>query len=231
MSLDLIHRNDALLVANKPAGLLAVPGRGEDKQDCLSSRVQQEFPDALIVHRLDMATSGLIVFGRGAEMQSRLSQMFRERLVAKRYVAVVTGKLESPENEIDLPLNSDWPNRPKQKVDMLTGKPSLTRYRLLAYDADTDTSRVELEPVTGRTHQLRVHLAAIGHPILGDSLYGTPLSSAVMPAQAGIQPVQLLGSRLRGNDEAMRLLLHACSLSFTHPRCGKMLSLTSAPPF
>jgi tRNA pseudouridine32 synthase/23S rRNA pseudouridine746 synthase len=255
--LDLIYRDESLLVANKPAGLLAVPGRGADKQDCLASRVQAEFPDALVVHRLDMATSGLLLFARGAEMQRRLSHLFREREVQKRYVAVVSGRLERSAGEIDLPLVADWPNRPKQKVDVASGKHSLTRYRVLGYgeavhasipdetsshsarlskdasqvagyqherhhsfapssvrpevskgERDACTTRVELEPVTGRTHQLRVHMAAIGHPILGDALYG---------GEAG------------GRVE--RLLLHASALSFAHPLNAELLSLASEPPF
>jgi tRNA pseudouridine32 synthase/23S rRNA pseudouridine746 synthase len=206
--LDLIYRDESLIVLNKPAGLLAVPGRGADKQDCLSSRVQAEFPDALVVHRLDMATSGLLLFARGAEMQSRLSQMFRERAVRKRYVAVVAGRLEQPSGEIGLPLMRDWPNRPRQKVDHASGKPSLTRYRVLTHDASTDTSRVELEPVTGRTHQLRVHMAAIGHPILGDALYGGEAEA-----------------------KAERLLLHASALCFAHPLNAEPLHLASDPPF
>jgi len=206
--LDLIYQDESLIVVNKPAGLLAVPGRGVDKQDCLASRVQAEFPDALVVHRLDMATSGLLLFARGARMQSRLSRLFREREVQKRYVAVVSGRLQQSTGEIDLPLAGDWPNRPKQKVDLAIGKPSLTRYRMLSHDAATDTARVELEPITGRTHQLRVHLAAIGHPILGDALYG---------GQAG--------------GMAERLLLHASTLSFAHPLSGEPLALTSDIPF
>ena len=202
---ELIYRDDSLLVANKPAGLLAVPGRGEDKQDCLVTRVQAEFPDALTVHRLDMATSGLILFARGAEMQSRLSRMFRDRLIEKRYVALVAGKLAPETGEIALPLIADWPNRPRQKVDHDIGKPSLTRYRLLDYDAGSDASHVELEPVTGRSHQLRVHLLAIGHAIVGDELYG--------------------------GRPAERLMLHACLLSFAHPLAGQPLILTSDPPF
>jgi tRNA pseudouridine32 synthase/23S rRNA pseudouridine746 synthase len=202
---DLIYPDDFLLVANKPAGLLAVPGRGADKQDCLSSRVQKEFPDALIVHRLDMATSGLIVFARGMEIQSNLSRLFRERMVTKHYVAIVTGKLEFSEGEVNLPLTADWPNRPRQKVDTQLGKLSLTRYRILQHDAITNTTRLELEPVTGRTHQLRVHMAAIGHPILGDALYGENASG--------------------------RLLLHACSLCFAHPHGNEILSLENSPPF
>jgi tRNA pseudouridine32 synthase/23S rRNA pseudouridine746 synthase len=202
---ELIHLDDSLLAANKPAGLLAVPGRGEDKQDCLVARVQAEFPDALTVHRLDMATSGLILFARGADMQSRLSRMFRERLIEKRYVALVAGKMTPETGEIALPLIADWPNRPRQKVDHDSGKPSLTRYRLLGYDAGSDTSHVELEPVTGRTHQLRVHLLSVGHPIVGDALYG--------------------------GRPAERLMLHACLLSFAHPLSGQPLILTSDPPF
>lgn len=202
---ELIHLDDNLLVANKPAGLLAVPGRGPDKQDCLVARVQAEFPDALTVHRLDMATSGLILFARGAEMQSRLSRMFRERLIEKRYIALVAGKIAPETGEIALPLVADWPNRPRQKVDHDIGKPSLTRYRLLDYDAGSDTSRVELEPVTGRSHQLRVHLLAVGHPIVGDELYG--------------------------GRPAPRLMLHACWLSFPHPLAGQPLTLASDPPF
>lgn len=205
-SLDLVYQDEALLVLNKPAGLLAVPGRGADKQVCLATQVQAVFSDALVVHRLDMATSGLMLFARGATMQYRLSQLFREREVEKRYIAVVSGKLESATGEIDLPLSGDWPNRPKQQVNMTEGKPSLTRYRLLSYDAHTDTSRVELQPVTGRTHQLRVHLAAITHPILGDALYGDI-------------------------SAAPRLLLHASELSFVHPRSGELMVCDSEPPF
>lgn len=206
--LDLIYRDDTLLVANKPAGLLAVPGRGADKQDCLSSRIQQDFPDALVVHRLDMATSGLMLFARGKKMQQRLSQMFREREVQKHYVAVVAGKPEPVAGEVDLPIVADWPNRPLRKIDVESGKPSLTRYRLLSHNDVTDISRVELEPLTGRTHQLRIHMAAIGHPILGDTLYG---------GRAGVS--------------AERLLLHASKLAFVHPHSDDLLILVSEASF
>lgn len=195
-------------MANKPAGLLAVPGRGADKQDCLISRVQQTFPDALIVHRLDMATSGLLLLALGAQIHSRLSQLFRDRRVEKRYVAVVRGKLENSIGEINLPISSDWPNRPKQMINHDTGKPSLTRYQLLSYDPASNLSRVELEPVTGRTHQLRVHLSAIGHPIVGDTLYRDETSN---PAQ--------------------RLSLHAQMLSFTHPVSAVQLTLRCEASF
>jgi tRNA pseudouridine32 synthase / 23S rRNA pseudouridine746 synthase len=203
-NLDLIYQDEYLLVANKPAGLLAVPGRGEEKQDCLSARLQKEFPDALVVHRLDMATSGLIMFARGADMQRLLSLMFQKREVEKRYVAVVAGKLAPETGEVNLPIAADWPNRPLHVIDAELGKPSLTRYRLLGFDADN--TRVELEPVTGRTHQLRVHMKAIGHPILGDELYGDAAS-------------------------APRLMLHATTLKLLHPVTRAHLHFVDAPPF
>lgn len=204
--LDLVYADESLLVMNKPAGWLAVPGRGVDKRDCISSRLQQKFPDALIVHRLDMATSGLIVFALGTEMQRRLSLMFQKREISKRYTAVVTGKLEPLTGEVDLPIAADWPNRPLRKIDAELGKSSLTRYHSLTFDAPTDSSHVELEPITGRTHQLRIHMAAIGHPILGDALYGDAAS-------------------------ASRLLLHASSLCFSHPLSGESLNFNNLPPF
>lgn len=201
---ELLFVDDYLLVAVKPAGLLSVPGRGPDKQDCLSARVQANFPDALIVHRLDMATSGLMLFARGPVMQRTLSMMFQHREMDKRYIAVCSGKLEPTHGEIDLPIAPDWPSRPLQRIDTEHGKPSLTRYRLLFQESDR--SRVELEPVTGRSHQLRLHLAALGHPILGDALYGDV-------------------------NSAPRLLLHACMLSFTHPHNGELLTFEHAPAF
>src|SRR5512139_1038736 len=169
-----LYVDDALLVVDKPSGLLAVPGRGADKQDCLSARVQARYPDALIVHRLDMATSGLMVIARGAAAQRQLSKAFAAREVKKRYIAVVAGRLHAPPENwgtIDLPIIVDWPNRPLRIVDHHHGKPSLTRWRVLGHDEAGPATRVELEPVTGRSHQLRVHLRALGHPILGDALY------------------------------------------------------------
>ena len=202
--IEIIYADKSILVVNKPAGLLSVPGRGKDKQDCLSSRLLQDYPDALTVHRLDLATSGVMVFARGAQVQCRLSQIFRERGVEKSYMAVVTGTPESETGDVDLPISTDWPNRPLQKIDHLAGKPSLTHYRLLSTDGCH--SRLELHPVTGRTHQLRLHMAAIGHPILGDALYGDIAS-------------------------APRLLLHAHSLSFAHPISGESLSFVRPPLF
>jgi len=200
---DIIWQDEHLLVVNKPAGLLTVPGRGEDKADCLITRVQQTMADALIVHRLDMETSGLVLLARGAEMQRQLSKVFRERNVKKQYIALASGQLLSEVGEIKLPIMTDWPNRPRQKVDMLDGKSSLTRYRVLTFE--NEVSRVELEPITGRTHQLRLHMAAIGHPIIGDTLYDGPTAS--------------------------RLMLHAQRLSFVHPLSGERLHLESEAAF
>ena len=208
--MDALYADDTLLVVDKPSGLLAVPGRGADKQDCLSARVQASYPDALIVHRLDMATSGLMVMARGPVAQRALSMAFAARAVTKRYVAVVAGRLEAPAEAwgvIDLPILADWPNRPMRIVDRQSGKPSVTRWRVL--ENDGTRTRVELEPVTGRSHQLRVHLRELGHPILGDALYAPP-------------DVQALSGRL---------LLHACSLRFAHPFTGEALAFESVAPF
>lgn len=202
--LEIIYADESILVVNKPAGLLSVPGRGENKQDCLSSRLQHDFPDSLIVHRLDMATSGLMVFARGAHVQSSLSLAFREHGVEKIYVAIVTGQLKPDTGEVNFPIAVDWQNRPLRKIDHLAGKPSLTRYHLLSFIGSF--SRVKLQPITGRTHQLRLHMATIGHPILGDALYGDAAS-------------------------APRLLLHAHSLSFAHPLSGVSLNFVSPPLF
>ncbi len=207
-AMTVLHVDAALIVVDKPSGLLSVPGRGEDRQDCLIHRLQAEYPEALAVHRLDMSTSGLLLIARGAEMHSQLSRLFMQRQVDKRYVAVVDGLLAQESGEIDLPLICDWPNRPKQKVDFEIGKRSLTRYRRLSQDSITDTSRVELEPVTGRSHQLRVHLASLGHPILGDELYAGP-----------------------AEFKADRLLLHATDLAFVHPLTGERVEFHAAPPF
>lgn len=208
-ALALVHADDALVAVDKPAGLLAVPGRGADKQDCASARVQRHFADALIVHRLDQATSGLLVLARGAPAQRALSRAFAERRVRKRYEAVVEGLLHDDEGEIDLPLAADWPNRPLQRVDRVRGRPALTRWRVLARDASASTTRLALEPVTGRSHQLRVHLASIGHPIAGDGLYGCTAQGL----------------------RAQRLLLHAAALTLPHPVHDQLLELAAPLPF
>ena len=207
--LDLVHVDHSLVVVNKPEGLLSVPGRGDDRQDCLVHRVQQRFPEALTVHRLDMATSGLLVFARGEAMQRALSVLFQDRQVDKRYVAVVKGLLVQDQGEVDLPLSADWPNRPRQKVCFERGKPSQTRYEVLARDVDQGETRVALTPITGRSHQLRVHMLSIGHPLLGDGLYAHPEALAAWP----------------------RLCLHASQLAFSHPATGQRLRFECPAPF
>lgn len=204
----LLYRDDTLLAVDKPAGLLAVPGRGEAKHDCVARRVQAEHPQALVVHRLDEATSGVMLFGLGAGAQRMLSIAFAERRVAKRYEALVRGLPADDEGTIDLPLAADWPNRPRQQVDPVRGKASRTLWRVVARDGASQCTRLALEPHTGRTHQLRVHLAAIGHPIVGDALYGGPVA-----------------------PPAPRLMLHACELRFAHPADGRDLAIGSAVPF
>ncbi|MDP9899257.1 RluA family pseudouridine synthase [Variovorax ginsengisoli] len=215
LPLQLHHEDAHLLVLDKPAGLLCVPGRGEDKQDCLSARALSRWPDALVVHRLDMATSGLVLMARHPEAQRALGDAFARREVFKRYEAIVDGqpprsgmREDHAWSEIDLPLMADWPRRPMQKTDP-AGKPSLTRWRLLEPLPERGCSRLLLEPRTGRTHQLRVHLAAIGHPILGDALYGDA----------------------RVEQAADRLLLHASVLQLRHPVSGQALRFESAVPF
>lgn len=207
MSLQPLYLDDVLVVVDKPSGLPSVPGRPAELHDCMTSRVQALVPDALVVHRLDMATSGLLVFARSKAVQGALGAAFAQRSVAKRYVAMVAGVVASDDGEIDLPLIADWPNRPLQKVDHAIGKPSLTRYRVIA--REPSRTRVVLEPLTGRSHQLRVHLRALGHPIVGDTLYAPPDIAAQSP----------------------RLLLHAHTLAFAHPMTGEPLAFESPVPF
>ena len=210
----LVHADDGLLVLDKPAGLLSVPGRGADKQDCLSTRVQARYPDALVVHRLDMATSGLMLMARSTGIQRALGALFERREIHKRYIAVVHGLPAPAQNAdgwrlIDLPIMVDWPRRPIRIIDVVQGKPSQTRWRVLTQDASAQRSRLELEPLTGRSHQLRVHLQALGHPILGDSLYAPEAVGAM----------------------AERMLLHACVLGFIHPVSGEAMRFESPAPF
>ena len=220
-----LHADSALLVLAKPAGLLCVPGRGADKQDCLSASAQQQWPDALVVHRLDMATSGLVLMARSAAVQRTLSQAFAERAVEKRYQAIVQGCMapvvpisgtadKAPHGwdgwgDIELPISADWERRPLRVVDLQGGKPSHTRWRMLGTDAAAQTTRLELAPLTGRTHQLRLHLAAVGHPILGDALYANVAVQARAP----------------------RLLLHATRLAFAHPVNGEWVQFAMPPEF
>ena len=206
--LNILYLDDHLLAVDKPAGLLSVPGRGADKADCLWTRVQHDYPEALVVHRLDMETSGVVLFARDKGTQSQLGKLFESRQISKRYTAVVHGKLAQTEGEIDLPLATDWPNRPRQKIDYESGKPSQTQYRALEYDPVTATTRVELIPITGRSHQLRIHMMSIGHAIVGDRLYGRVHSLA-----------------------ANRLLLHANHISLIMGDTEFPISIDCPAPF
>lgn len=203
---QVIHADHQVLVVAKPAGLLSVPGRGEDRADCVIDRLRGAFPTILLVHRLDMDTSGVMVFGLTPHAQRHLSKQFEERRTKKTYVARLWGRLQPKTGTVDLPLIVDWPNRPRQKVDHDTGKPARTDWRVIR-DSDDET-RVRLSPVTGRSHQLRVHMASLGHPILGDPLYAQG-AAADFP----------------------RLMLHAETLRFKHPETGVMQGYTAPVPF
>ena len=245
------YEDEYLLVLEKPSGLLCVPGRGPDKQDCLSAHALQRWPDALVEHRLDQPTSGLVLMARNIEVQRKLSQAFAERQIHKRYIAVVAGRLgidclpsaacsppfardaeqEPPRGEgvvplqggsraaaqgvwntIDLPIAADWERRPLRVINHETGKSSQTLWKLMAHEttaAGLPCSRVLLSPLTGRTHQLRLHMAAIGHAMLGDALYADDTLAASAP----------------------RLLLHAAALSFVHPVSKALLQFEIAPDF
>ncbi|MDY0014448.1 MAG: pseudouridine synthase [Rhodocyclaceae bacterium] len=208
-ALVIAYQDEDLLALVKPSGLLSVPGRGPENQDSSTSRVQSQFPAALPVHRLDMDTSGLLLFALSKAVHRQLSIQFQERGVFKRYIALVAGCPAAASGVIELPLICDWPNRPRQKVDFLMGKPSLTHYRVLAIEPGKNASRLALEPLTGRSHQLRVHLMALGHPILGDPLYAPE------------------GSR----QGALRLMLHAEALALPHPVTGAPLEILAPSPF
>ncbi|PZQ97929.1 MAG: RNA pseudouridine synthase [Cereibacter sphaeroides] len=204
--LRLLHHDSVMLVADKPAGLLSVPGRGEDRSDCLIERLRGAFPEVLLVHRLDLDTSGVMVFALTRAAQGNLSQQFEKRTVRKVYAARLWGRLEPKEGHVDLPLIVDWPNRPRQHVNHETGRPAQTDWRVQRYDENE--TRVRLMPLTGRSHQLRVHMAELGHPILGDPLYATDAA--------------------RGFP---RLMLHAESLRLRHPETGKTVTFTVPTPF
>lgn len=201
-----IHADHEVLVVDKPSGLLSVPGRGDDRADCLIARLRKAFPTVLLVHRLDLDTSGVMVFGLTPHAQRTLSRQFEERVVKKAYVARVAGKLEPKTGRVDLPLIVDWPNRPRQKVDHVEGRPAQTDWRVIR--ANDDETRVRLMPVTGRSHQLRVHMAQTGHPILGDPLYATGAAA-----------------------DHPRLMLHAESLRLRHPDSGVQIGFSAPVPF
>lgn len=201
---DELHRDSALIALDKPSGLLAVPGRGPDKADCLAVRVQRWHPAAKVVHRLDRDTSGVMVMALTRQAERSLARQFQTRRVAKRYVAVVAGRVADDAGRIDLPLRKDMTRRYVHLVDHRQGKPAVTDYRVI--DRLADRTRLELTPITGRSHQLRVHLRAIGHPILGDPLYGDAASAA-------------------------RLMLHAERLELTHPTTGEATAFAAPRPF
>ncbi|WP_050879768.1 bifunctional tRNA pseudouridine(32) synthase/23S rRNA pseudouridine(746) synthase RluA [Yersinia enterocolitica] len=203
-----LYQDEHIMVVNKASGLLSVPGRAPENKDSVMTRIQADFPSAESVHRLDMATSGVIVMALTKAAERELKRQFREREPKKSYVARVWGHLAQDEALIDLPLICDWPNRPKQKVCYETGKSSQTQYQVLSRDADGST-RVKLSPITGRSHQLRVHMLAIGHPILGDGFYAHPEAKAM----------------------ASRLQLHAQELCITHPEFGTAMHFKCEPEF
>ncbi len=204
-----VYQDAHILLINKPAYLLSVPGRAPENKDCAVRRLQAQYADIRLVHRLDLDTSGVMVFALTAQAQSRLSRLFQLRTVQKRYQAVVHGLVEHDSGSIDLPLIADWPNRPLQKVCHETGKNALTHYRVLERDIPGNRTRLLLSPVTGRSHQLRIHCRELGHPIIGCDMYAPPEIEALSP----------------------RLLLHAEWLAFNHPVTGLWQEFTSRCPF
>lgn len=203
----IIYHDDYLLVIDKPEPLLSTPGRLPENKDSAISRLHKSFPSAELVHRLDMATSGLMVVSLSKAINRALSIQFQQREVEKHYEAILYGTVTDNEGSIDFPLIADWPNRPKQKICYETGKPSLTHYHVL--ERSNNTTRVLYTPITGRSHQLRLHSLAIGHPILGCHLY----------------------SQYGSENMASRLLLHAKELRFTHPMTEQKRTYTSPTPF
>ncbi len=204
--LAILHHDHQLLLVDKPSGLLSVPGKGEHLADCLIVRIQDAFPEALLVHRLDRDTSGVMVFALTKPAQRHLGLQFEKRQMKKTYVARVFGRLEPREGTVDLPLIVDWPNRPLQHVDHENGKQAVTDWKVMKYEENS--TRVRLFPQTGRSHQLRVHMREIGHQILGDPFYATGEAR-----------------------NAPRLMLHAESLRLRHPDGGKGLTFKAKCPF
>ncbi len=208
IGLDILFQDAYFLIANKPAGLLSVPGNSPEKQDCMVSRCAAEFGELHIAHRLDMSTSGIIAFARSKEAVRGLNRLFAERKVHKTYIAVVDGLVQDAQGEINAPLMVDWERRPRQMISE-QGRQAHTRYQVLSRDTETNTSRVQLTPITGRSHQLRVHMMSIGHAILGDEFYASDEAFA----------------------KADRLLLHAAELIFDHPITQQPLHIQCLPDF
>lgn len=204
---EVIYEDEHILIVNKPANLLSVPGRGEDMADCLESRVRESFPEALIVHRLDMMTSGVMVMARSKDVLRNIGLQFEKRKVSKTYIARLWGLLPESAGEISKPVRCDWPNRPRQMIDFEQGKDAITTWELIAHEGEY--SRVKLYPKTGRTHQLRVHMQDLGYPILGDDFYGHEESFKA----------------------SERLNLHAQEISFHHPEDGRLVTFSVKCPF
>lgn len=202
----ILFHDHQILVVDKQPGLLSVPGKGEDRADCLINRLRGPFPEVLLVHRLDQDTSGVMIFALTPHAQRSLGQQFEQRRVKKAYLARVAGRLQPKTGRVDLPLIVDWPNRPKQMVCHETGKPAQTDWKVLSDSAAE--SRVRLMPYTGRSHQLRVHMLALGHPILGDPFYAEGAAR-----------------------DHPRMMLHAHSLRIRHPDSGISQTFTAPPPF
>lgn len=207
--LDILHHDDDLLIVNKPSGLLSVPGKGPENQYCLHKLALQFNPNARVVHRLDQATSGIVMFPLNYPTLKAMTAQFEAREIHKRYEAIVSGVLNDDEGEVKLPLICDWPNRPKQIVCFEQGKAAHTRYKVISKNLAEDTTRVDLEPVSGRTHQLRVHMLSLGHPILGDRLYAPEAIIAKAP----------------------RLYLHAKQIWLPHPITGADIEINCPTPF
>ncbi|WP_293746450.1 RluA family pseudouridine synthase [uncultured Acinetobacter sp.] len=206
--LEIMYEDEDLVVVNKPAGLLSVMGRLPEHQDSAYLRVLAQYPSAKVTHRLDMATSGLLMFAKHRDAEVAISKMFQARTVKKYYVALVQGQIQQ-DGSVEVPLITDWENRPRQMVHFELGKPAKTLFQSIEYDVTTDQSRVRLEPVTGRSHQLRVHMMHIGHPIMGDKLYHPE------PAQFDLK----------------RMALHAAYLAFKHPLKMHALEIHSEVTF
>lgn len=206
--LCVVYEDDDLIVIDKPAGLLSVMGRLPEHRDSAYLRILKQFPQAKVTHRLDMATSGILLFAKHRQAEVAVSRMFQARTVEKRYIACVQGQLQG-QGQVDVPLIADWDNRPQQKVDYVHGKSAQTLYQAEHYHVEQDMTRVLLKPITGRSHQLRVHMQFLGHPIMGDRIYH-PLGLA---------------------SQFTRMALHACDLIFTQPLTGQALHLQSEVPF
>ncbi len=205
--LEILYQDEAMLILNKPSGLLTVPGKAAEHQDCLERRVQRVYPEARIVHRLDMSTSGIVVMALGLDSQRHLNRQFEQRQTEKHYIARLEGTMQAEKGVVELPLICDWPNRPKQMVCFERGKKATTNYLVLA--REHNATRVKLTPITGRSHQLRVHMQWLGHPILGDKFYAS--ADGVLAAS--------------------RLQLHAEFLALSHPTSGKMMEFYAKCPF